>query len=69
MPYAEAQQIAAKLIAKGVCGLLNFAPMMLKVPKRVTIINIDIALDLARLPYYMPARLTGRRLVSKKIKH
>ena len=69
VPYAEAQQIAAKLIAKGVCGLLNFAPMMLKVPKRVTIINIDIALDLARLPYYMPARLTGRRLVSKKIKH
>ena len=57
VPYTMAQQIAEKLIDNGVCGLLNFAPLALQVPKTVTIINIDIALDLARLPYYMPARL------------
>jgi redox-sensing transcriptional repressor len=62
VPHTEAQYIARKLIDMGVCGLLNFAPLTLKVPKRVTIINIDIALDLARLPYYMPAKLAGRRI-------
>ncbi len=65
VPWIEAQDIAGKLIDAGVCGILNFAPVTLKVPKKVTIINIDIALDLARLPYYMPARPAGRRLVNK----
>ena len=65
VPYTEAQQIAGNLIDLGVSGLLNFAPVMLKVPKNVTIVNIDIALDLARIPYYMPAKLAGRRSVNK----
>ena len=58
VPLIEAQEIADKLVDAGVCGILNFAPLTLKVPKKVTLINIDIALDLARLPYYMPANFS-----------
>jgi len=58
----SAQDIAGKLIDVGICGILNFAPVYLTVPKKVTIRNIDIALDLARLPYYMPAKLVGKAI-------
>jgi NADH/NAD ratio-sensing transcriptional regulator Rex len=41
-------------VDKGVNGILNFAPCYLKVPKKVKVITIDIAMDLARMPYYLP---------------
>ena len=47
-----AQQVVDKLIAAGVTGILNFAPVHLDVPKRVKVITIDIAMELGRLPYY-----------------
>ena len=50
-----AQEIADKLVAAGVKGILNFAPYYLDVPKKVKVITIDIAIELARLPYYLPA--------------
>jgi NADH/NAD ratio-sensing transcriptional regulator Rex len=36
-------------------GILNFAPCKVVAPKRVKVITLDIAMELARLPYYMPA--------------
>ena len=65
MPAVEAQEIAVKLVDAGVCGILNFAPLYLDLPKKVTVINIDIALDLALLPYYMPAKLAARKCIGK----
>jgi redox-sensing transcriptional repressor len=61
VPAIAAQDIADKLIDAGICGILNFVPIYLTAPKKVTIINIDIALDLARLPYYMPAKLVTKK--------
>jgi redox-sensing transcriptional repressor len=55
VPAKAAQDTTDKLIEAGVRGILNFAPLYLKVPKRVKVITIDIATDLARLPYYLPA--------------
>lgn len=55
VPASAAQKIADKLVAVGVNGILNFAPYYLDVPKKVKVITIDIAMDLARLPYYLPA--------------
>jgi len=52
VPAAVAQQTTDKLIKAGVRGILNFAPYNLEVPKDVKVIAIDIAMDLARLPYY-----------------
>jgi len=55
VPAGSAQEIADALVASGVNGILNFAPRYLDVPKRVKVITIDIAMDFARLPYYLPA--------------
>jgi redox-sensing transcriptional repressor len=55
VPRDAAQQTADTLVKAGVRGILNFSPCHIMVPKKVKVITIDIAMDLARLPYYMPA--------------
>ena len=54
VPEEAAQKIADALVKAGVRGILNFSPCYIAVPKKVKVITIDIAMDLARLPYYMP---------------
>jgi redox-sensing transcriptional repressor len=49
VPASAAQEVADKLVAAGVKGILNFAPYYIDVPKKVKIISIDIAMDLANL--------------------
>jgi len=55
VPSEAAQKIADNLIKSGIKGILNFSPCRINVPKKVKVITIDIAMDLARLPYYMSA--------------
>ncbi len=55
VPRGAAQETADALVKAGVKGILNFSPCYITVPKKVKVITIDIAMDLARLPYYMPA--------------
>ena len=55
VPRDAAQQTADALVKADVKGILNFSPCYITVPKKVKVITIDIAMDLARLPYYMPA--------------
>jgi redox-sensing transcriptional repressor len=55
VPRDAAQQTTDRLVKAGVRGILNFSPCYITVPKKVKVITIDIAMDLARLPYYMPA--------------
>ena len=54
VPREAAQDTADKLVNAGITGILNFSPCYITVPKKVKVITIDIAMDLARLPYYMP---------------
>lgn len=54
IPAAEAQDIVNQLVEAGVGGILNFAPSYLSVPEKVKVINIDIGVSLACLPYYLP---------------
>ena len=56
VPENAAQQTADALIKAGVKGILNFSPCYIEVPRNIKVITIDIATDLARLSYYMPAR-------------
>ncbi|MHC4617342.1 MAG: redox-sensing transcriptional repressor Rex [Planctomycetota bacterium] len=60
VPRDAAQQTADKLVEAGVKGILNFSPCYITVPRKVKVITIDIAMDLARLPYYVPANYKGR---------
>jgi redox-sensing transcriptional repressor len=55
VPRDAAQETADALVKAEVKGILNFSPCYITVPKKVKVITIDIAMDLARLPYYMPA--------------
>jgi redox-sensing transcriptional repressor len=54
VPRRAAQETADILVKAGIRGILNFSPSYLIVPKKVKVITIDIAMDMARLPYYMP---------------
>ena len=53
VPEKATQDVADALVDAGIKGILNFSPRYIAVPKRVKVITIDIAMDLARLPYYM----------------
>ncbi len=54
VPRPAAQETADALVEAGIKGILNFSPCYINVPKKVKVITIDIAMDLARLPYYLP---------------
>ena len=54
VPQEAAQRVADALVKVGIKGILNFSPSYITVPKRIKVISIDIAMDLSRLPYYMP---------------
>ncbi|MHC4266379.1 MAG: redox-sensing transcriptional repressor Rex [Planctomycetota bacterium] len=53
VPGEAAQGTADALVKAGVKGILNFSPLHISVPKKIKVISIDIAMDLARLPYYI----------------
>ena len=55
VPRDSAQETADALVEADTKGILNLAPCRITVPKKVKVITIDIAMDLVRLPYYMPA--------------
>jgi redox-sensing transcriptional repressor len=55
VPEQAAQEVADALVKAGIKGILNFVPRRINVPKKVKVIIIDIATDLARLPYYIPS--------------
>ena len=54
VPRNAAQETADILINAGVSGILNLSPARLVVPSNVKVIALNIAMYLARLPYYMP---------------
>ena len=56
VPGDAAQNVAEDLIEVGIKAILNLAPRYIEVPKRIKVITIDIALYLARLPYYVPSK-------------
>jgi redox-sensing transcriptional repressor len=53
VPAQAAQSVANALIAAGVKGLWNFAPVTLRVPPGVVVRNEDLAVGLATLSWYL----------------
>jgi len=53
VPAEAAQECADALVRAGVRGILNLSPRWLRVPKRVKIVSIDLAMELGTLPYYL----------------
>jgi redox-sensing transcriptional repressor len=59
VPHTAAQSTIDRLAEVGIRGILNFAPCKVVAPRRVKIISLDLAMELARLPYYMPTGGAG----------
>ena len=53
VPADEAQGVADLLIAAGVKGIWNFAPIKLNVPIDIPLVNEDLSIGLSALSYHM----------------
>ena len=53
VPIEAAQSTVNSLIKTGITGVLNFAPMVLHVPDGVTVNNVNLAIELENLSYFI----------------
>jgi len=55
LPSEAAQPVADALSAAGIRGLLNFAPVMLRVPPEVRLVSVDLTVQLEQLAFLVQA--------------
>ncbi|HJN89491.1 MAG TPA: redox-sensing transcriptional repressor Rex [Verrucomicrobiota bacterium] len=53
VPPTAAQEVVNQLIEYGVVAILNFAPIVLSVPDEVTVNNVNLAMELENLSYFI----------------
>jgi redox-sensing transcriptional repressor len=53
VPAMAAQSVADDAIAAGIRAILNFAPLILKVPERIVVRNVSFLQELAVLSYHL----------------
>lgn len=53
VPASAAQEVANQLIDAGITGILNFAPIVLHVPDDVMVNNVNLAMELENLSYFI----------------
>jgi len=53
VPAAVAQTVANQLIEAGIAGILNFSPSVLAVPEEVMVNNVNLAIELENLSYFI----------------
>jgi redox-sensing transcriptional repressor len=51
VPAEAAQEVADALVAGGVRGVLNFAPVVLRVPAGVSLVSVNLAVQLEQLAF------------------
>ncbi len=51
VPATNAQQVADRLVSAGIEGILNFAPVTLTVPPTVSLVEVDLAMQLEQLAF------------------
>jgi redox-sensing transcriptional repressor len=52
VPAAAAQEVANRLVQAGITGVLNFSPIVLSVPEKVMVNNVNLAIELENLSYF-----------------
>ena len=55
VPATAAQEVTNRLVGCGIAGILNFAPIVLQVPEDVTVNNVNVAIELENLSYFIQA--------------
>jgi redox-sensing transcriptional repressor len=51
VPADQATDVASRLVAAGISGVLNFAPTTLRLPAAVAVVNVDLASELQLLAF------------------
>ena len=51
VPAEAAQRVADQMVACGILGILNFAPVPLIVPPAVNVLAVDLSIQLEHLAY------------------
>ena len=59
VPSAAAQQVADELIGAGIRGLLNFAPGVIRVPPGVSVVPVDLTVQLEQLAFLVHLGSSG----------
>jgi len=53
VPAVVAQEVTNQIVEAGITGILNFAPLVLQVPEEVTVNNVNLAIELENLSYFI----------------
>lgn len=53
VPAKRAQEVANQIVEAGIQAILNFAPIILQVPDNVVVNNVDLAIELENLSYFI----------------
>jgi redox-sensing transcriptional repressor len=53
VPAAVAQEVTNSLVECGIMGILNFSPILLHVPEEVMVNNVNLAIELENLSYFI----------------
>lgn len=53
VPAAAAQTVANQLVDAGISGILNFSPSILSLPDNVMVKNVNLAIELEHLSYFV----------------
>jgi redox-sensing transcriptional repressor len=56
VPADHAPVVAARMVAAGISGVLNFAPTTLRLPGGVAVVNVDLASELQKLAFRVQQR-------------
>jgi redox-sensing transcriptional repressor len=51
VPAGAAQTVADRLVAAGIDGVLNFAPVTITLPETVSVVGVDLAIELEQLTF------------------
>lgn len=64
VPDIAAQQVADIMIAGGIKGIMNFAPIRLRAPEEIVINNVNLELELENVIYFVNTMgKTGNKIV------
>ena len=53
VPATAAQEVTNQLVEAGIMAILNFAPLVLQVPEEVVVNNVNLAIELENLSYFI----------------
>jgi redox-sensing transcriptional repressor len=67
VPEISAQEVTDELIRHGITGIVNFAPVLLKVPPDVIVNNVNLCDELESVIYYVYKQLKGNGLKNLEI--